>query len=230
MTATSRAKYRTIGRRQRRCAVRRGRGDPRRGSRHQEAAQQRPTTMGDEQQTCASWKKIRRGDAGNTPWLNPEHAGEQGFVRAALNPSREAGAGKLRRSWGARWPWLGAPGELRQVAASSEEQTRGGRGSRAQLDTGLGMKPRRWGEGQARSELGTRPWQRALGWEHRGMSREDACRRAPWPDLVGARRAQRELGRELGLGTGLTAGEIEREQGARSWTRAMEIRPSRARS
>jgi hypothetical protein len=74
----------------------------------------------------------------------------------------------------------------------------------------LGMKLRRWGEGQARSELGTRPWQRALGWEHRGMSREDACRRAPWPDLVGARRAQRELGRELGLGTGLTAGEIER--------------------
>jgi hypothetical protein len=138
MTATSRAKYRTIGRRQWRCAVRRGRGDPRWGSRHQEAAQQRPTTMGDEQQTCASWKKIRRGDAGNTPWLNPEHAGEQGFVRATLNPSREAGAGKLRRSWGARWPWLGALGELRQVAASSEEQTRGGRGSRAQLDTGLG--------------------------------------------------------------------------------------------
>jgi hypothetical protein len=63
----------------------------------------------------------------------------------------------------------------------------------------LGMKPRRWGEGQARSELGTRPWQRTLG-------------------------------RELGLGTELTAGEIEREQGARSWTRAMEIRPNRARN
>jgi hypothetical protein len=145
--------------------------------------------------------RSRRGDAGDAPWLNPEHAGEQGFVRAAREElcAQEADAGETGAgSWsghhrsGREERGLGAPWEgeselelATQVPAPWEMRVVGRR-SRAKQGTAMEMTgPSSRAGGRREGEACARRWRRSggtrreLGRAPSGEPRDKLHARAP---------------------------------------------------
>jgi|UPI0002219B80 hypothetical protein len=139
-------------------------------------------------------QRIER-DAGDAPWLNPEHAGEQGFVRAA---TEELVLGSARRELrrGENWTPERVPRAGNQL---------GGFGWASSARTP-------W-EGHRVLELGAAGSQRAMaGREQRsGLSRGSSTREET------SRRAGREL--QQGEG-GATQGELGNRGAGQSWAQS----------